>query len=93
MDYKSYNSSYNNSSQPSENPDLEEAKALINLDYQKGLENRIQQLVKDTFGGHFDDIDLDNYVKNIQDELKEIEDLSFNCLIEDKFKGGKIWKI
>lgn len=89
MSYKSYNSSYDNSSQPLDNPDLEEAKALINLDNQRGLENRIQQLAKDTFGGHFDDIDLDNYVKNIQDELKEIEDLSFNCLIKNKFRGGK----
>lgn len=78
----------NNDSQPFENPDLEEAKAFINLDKQKGLENKIQQLANDTFGGRFDDSFLGEKMKSLQSELDEIMETELTFLIEDKFNGG-----
>lgn len=73
-------SPYNNS-QPSENPDLEEAKSSINLDYQEGLKNNIHQLIKDTFGEHFNLNNLDDRMEEMKLELEGLEDFSF--LVED----------
>lgn len=77
-----------NDSRPFENPDLDEAKASINLDMKKGLENKIQQLANDTFGGCFDDDFLDKKMKSLQSELDEIMETELTFLIEDKFNGG-----
>ena len=81
------NSNPYNDSQLLEDPDLEEAKALINLDAQKSLQNRIQQLTHDTFGGHFDEDKIDKYISELQSQLEGLEDMTFNCLFRDNIGG------
>ena len=77
---------------PSENsqildPDLEEAKKLINLSSRNEFKESMQQLIKDTFGENFDIKNLNEYSEKIKLELEEMEDLAF--LLEDNLLQGE----
>ena len=58
-------------------PDLEEAKKLINLSSRNEFKESMQQLIKDTFGENFDIKNLNEYSEKIKLELEEMEDLAF----------------